>query len=186
MADAAGAAIGDVSSAARDTNAAIARISNAAREQAAGATAIVVSVEAMSGSMQRAAFSLDEQTAGNRDLLAAVTSVRDLAQHVEAAIGRQEAAFTDLSRASADLMVTSDLCRDRRGAVDDACDALERQTARAAHDPSGLNAAIETFAARYRELDDAEVRREADAGGTRAPYQVVVTEIQVAHEATSR
>jgi methyl-accepting chemotaxis protein len=185
MADAAGAAIGDVSSAARDTNAAIARISNAAREQASGASAIVVSVEAMNGSMQRAAFSLDEQTAGNRELLAAVTSVRDLAQHVEGTIARQETAFADLSRASADLMVTSDLCRETRGAVDDACDALDRQTSRDARAPGTLSAAVDAFAACYRELDEAEMRREADAGGTRGPYQVVVTEVNVAHEATS-
>ncbi|HEV2737286.1 MAG TPA: methyl-accepting chemotaxis protein [Candidatus Elarobacter sp.] len=184
-ADAAGAAIGDVASAARDTNAAIARISNAAREQAAGASAIVVSVEAMNGLMQRAAFSLDEQTSGNRELLAAVTSVRDLAQHVEGAIARQETAFADLSRASADLMVTSDICREKRGAVDDACDALEEHTAAAVRAPGALSVAIAAFAAQYRELDDAEVRRETDAGGTRGPYQVVVTEIQVAHEATS-
>jgi methyl-accepting chemotaxis protein len=185
MADAAGAAIGEVSSAARDTNAAIARISNAAREQATGASAIVVSVEAMNGLMQRAAFSLDEQTAGNRELLTAVTSVRDLAQHVEGAVARQEAAFAELSRASADLMVTSDLCGETRGAVDDACDVLERETAADTRGPGALNAAIGAFAACYRELDDAEVRREVDAGRTRGPYQVVVTEINVAHESTS-
>jgi methyl-accepting chemotaxis protein len=178
MADAAGSEIADVSSAARETNAAIARISTAAREQAAGASAIVVSVDAMNGLMQRAAFSLDEQTSGNRELLAAVTSVRDLAQHVEGAIARQETAFADLSRASADLMVTSDACREKRAAVDDACDALEQSTG----DAPALSA---EFAARYRELDDAEVRREADAGRTRAPYQVVITEVQVAHEAAS-
>jgi methyl-accepting chemotaxis protein len=181
MADAAGSAIADVSSAARETNAAIARISTAAREQAAGASAIVVSVDAMNGLMQRAAFSLDEQTSGNRDLLAAVTSVRDLAQHVEGAIARQETAFADLSRASADLMVTSDACRDKRAAVDDACDALERCTG----DSAERNAAVAAFAARYRELDEAEVLREADAGRTRAPYQVVITEVQVANEAAS-
>ena len=181
MADATGAAIADVSSAARETNSAIARISNAAREQAAGASAIVVSVEAMNGLMQRAAFSLDEQTSGNRDLLAAVTTVRDLAQHVEAAIARQETAFAVLSRASADLMVTSDVCREKRVAVDNACDTLER----AAHDPPALAAAVAIFTARYGELDEAEVRREADAGRTRGPYQVVVTEVQVAHEAAS-
>ena|GEM_PF-3300299 len=181
MADAAGRAITDVSSAARDTNSAIARISNAAREQAAGASAIVVSVEAMNGLMQRAAFSLDEQTSGNRELLGAVTAVRDLAQHVEGAIARQETAFVDLSKASADLMVTSDACREKRAAVDDACDALEES----AGDASALSPAVAAFAARYRELDGAEMRREADAGRTRGPYQVVITEIQVAHEAAS-
>ncbi len=182
MADAAGAAIGEVSGAARETNAAIVRISDAARDQAAGASAIVASVETMNGLMQRAAFSLDEQTSGNRELRSAVTSVRDLAQHVEGAIARQEGTFAELSRASADLMVTSDLCRERRVAVDEACDALERC---ASHDATALYAGIETFAARYRELDDAEVSREADAGRTRGPYQVLVTEMQVAHEATA-
>jgi methyl-accepting chemotaxis protein len=108
-----------------------------------------------------------------------------LAQHVEGAVARQETAFADLSRASADLMVTSDICRDKRGAVDEACDALERKTAGAAHNPDALSASVAAFAARYRELDDAEVRREADAGRTRGPYQVVITEVQVAHEATS-
>jgi methyl-accepting chemotaxis protein len=185
MADAAGTAIAEVSGAARDTNAAIDRISGAAREQAAGASAIVVSVEALNGLMQRAAFSLDEQTAGNRDLLAAVTSVRDLAQQVEGAVARQEAAFAELSRASADLMVTSDVCRDKRGTVDDACDALERETRRDTRVPAALTAAAAAFAASYRDLDDAELRREADAGRTRAPYQVVVTEINVAQELTS-
>jgi len=180
MADAAGAEIAEVSSAARETNAAIARISTAAREQAAGASAIVVSVEAMNGLVQRAAYSLDEQTSGNRELLGAVTAVRDLAQHVESAIARQETAFADLSRASADLMVTSDACREKRAAVDDACNVLEKSA-----DASALSAAVAAFAARYRELDDAEVRREADAAGTRAPYQVVITEVQVAHEAAS-
>jgi methyl-accepting chemotaxis protein len=185
MADAGGAAIADVAHAARDTNAAIARISNAAREQATGASAIVTSVEAMGGSMQRAAYALDEQTAGNRDLLSAITSVRDLAQHVEGAIARQETAFAELSRASADLMITSDVCREKRVAVDEACDALDRQTS--ARDPGApaMSAALETFAARYRELDEAELLREADAGRTRAPYQAVVTEVQIAHEATS-
>jgi methyl-accepting chemotaxis protein len=190
MADAAGAAIGDVSSAARDANGAIARISSAAREQTAGASAIVVSVEQMNGLMQNAAYALDEQTAGNRDLLAAVTEVRDLAQHVEGAIARQETAFSELSRASADLMVTSDVCRDVRVAADGACDELEKQTApdtAVAGDARfrDLRAAVEHFVARYGELDDAEVRREADAGRTRGPYQVLVTEVQVAHEATS-
>jgi methyl-accepting chemotaxis protein len=181
MADAAGSEIAGVSGAARETNDAIARISTAAREQAAGASAIVVSVEAMNGLMQRAAFSLDEQTSGNRELLAAVTSVRDLAQHVEGAIARQETAFADLSRASADLMVTSDACREKRAAVDDACNALEQS----AGNPRAQSAAVAAFADRYRELDEAEVLREADAGRTRAPYQVVITEVQVAHEATS-
>jgi methyl-accepting chemotaxis protein len=181
MADAAGTAIADVSSAARETNSAIARISNAAREQAAGASAIVVSVEAMNGLMQRAAFSLDEQTSGNRELLAAVTTVRDLAQHVEGAIARQETAFMDLSRASANLMVTSDACREKRVAVDKACTVLEHS----AHDIPRLAAAVAEFTARYGELDEAELRRETDAGGTRGPYQVVITEVQVAHEAAS-
>ena len=181
MADAAAGEIADVSNAARETNAAIARISTAAREEAAGASAIVVSVETMNGLMQRVAFSLDEQTSGNRELLAAVTSVRDLAQHVEGAIARQETAFAELSRASADLMVTSDACREKRTAVDDACDVLERQ----AGDPSALRAAVAAFTARYRDLDAAEMLREADAGRTRAPYQVVITEVQVAHEAAS-
>ena len=181
MADAAGAAIADVSSAARETNSAIARISNAAQEQAAGASAIVVSVEAMNGLMQRAAYALDEQTSGNRELLTAVTAVRDLAQHVEGAVARQETAFAELSRASADLMVTSDECREKRSAVDGACDALENS----ANDSPARSAALAAFAARYRELDDAEVRREADAGRTRGPYQVVITEVQVAHEAAS-
>jgi methyl-accepting chemotaxis protein len=211
MADATGAAIADVSSAARETNDAIARISSAAREQAAGASAIVVSVEEMNGLMQRAAYSLDEQTSGNRDLLAAVTEVRDLAQHVQGTIARQETAFADLSRASADLMVTSDICRDVRVAVDEACNALEEQAApdrpaaiaagtalrsipdaaesAAARAPRSrfgeLKAAVDAFAERYRELDGAEVRREADASRTRGPYQILVTEVQVAHEATS-
>ena len=181
MADATGAAIAGVSSAARETNAAIARISDAAREQAAGASAIVVSVEAMNGLMQRAAFSLDEQTSGNRELLGAITAVRDLAQHVEGAIARQETAFAELSRASADLMVTSDACREKRVAVDKACDALEHS----AHDAPRLGAALTAFTTRYGELDEAEVRREADAGRTRGPYQVVIAEVQVAHEAAS-
>ena len=181
MADAARGEIADVSSAARETNAAIARISTAAHEQTTGASAIVVSVEAMNGLMQRAAFSLDEQTSGNRELLAAVTAVRDLAQHVEGAIARQETAFADLSRASADLMVTSDACREKRAAVDDACDVLEQS----AGDAPALSAAVAAFAARYRELDAAEVLREADAGRTRTPYQVVIAEVQVAHEAAS-
>jgi methyl-accepting chemotaxis protein len=184
MADAAGAAIGEVSGAAGETNAAIARISTAAREQAAGASAIVVSVEQMSGLTQRTAYALDEQTSGNRELLAAVTAVRDLAQHVEGAIARQETAFADLTRASAELMVTSDACRDARIAVDGACDTLQQHTAHDRSDASAVRA-VTAFVARYHVLDEAEVRREADAGRTRGPYQVLLTEVQVAHEATS-
>jgi methyl-accepting chemotaxis protein len=188
MADAAGGAIGDVSASARDTNDAIARISSAAREQTAGASAIVTAAEEMNGLMQRTAQALDDQTSANDELLAAVTEVRDLAQHVEGAVARQESAFAELSRASDDLIATSDVSRGVRTAVDTACDELERCAAafRARRSQAGaLSAAVASFAARYGELDESETRREADAARTRAPYQVLVTEVEVAHEATS-
>jgi methyl-accepting chemotaxis protein len=143
--------------------------------------------------MQRAAFGLDEQTSTNRDLMAAIGVVRELAQRVEGAVVRQEHAFATLARLSAALIATSDDARTKRVAVDERCDGLEaciapvlRGTVESWDKVShAVAASLDAFARTYHELDAAEVSREADAVQTRAPYQTVVTEIEVARDTTA-
>jgi methyl-accepting chemotaxis protein len=185
MADAAAAAMAEIATAAHDAGAAVKRISFAVREQGTGASAIGASAAEINELMQRSALSLEEQTTTNRDLMAAIVAVRDQAQHVGGAIARQEDAFAQLSEASAVLIATSDEARVKRTTVDARCDALEKTLRPADQDDAAAAAAFNAFAESYRELDAAEIAREADAVLTRAPYQTVLAEVDIARLATA-
>ncbi|HEX3464594.1 MAG TPA: methyl-accepting chemotaxis protein [Candidatus Elarobacter sp.] len=118
MADVAGRAIGDISSAVGEANRLIEQISMAAREQASGASAIVNSVEQMNNLMRDAVRSLDEQNVANHQIVDIMATIQRSAGGVEAAIARQRAACDDLLNASKSLAAASRATKDATAGVD--------------------------------------------------------------------
>jgi methyl-accepting chemotaxis protein len=118
MADVAGRAIGDISSAVGEANRLIEQISMAAREQAGGASAIVNSVEQMNNLMRDAVRSLDEQNAANHQIVDIIAAIQRNASGVEAAIVRQRTACDDLLNASKSLAAASRKTKDATAGVD--------------------------------------------------------------------
>ena len=139
MADVAGRAIGDISSAIGEANRLIEQISMAAREQASGASAIVNSVEQMNGLMHEAVRSLDEQNAANHQIVDIVAAIQRNASGVEDAIARQRAACDDLVAASKALAAASRTTKDATAGVDGIAETVrERVRAIAAGAPDAL------------------------------------------------
>ncbi|HZX67997.1 MAG TPA: methyl-accepting chemotaxis protein, partial [Candidatus Elarobacter sp.] len=118
MADVAGRAIGDISSAVSEANRLIEQISMAAREQATGASAIVNSVEQMNALMREAARSLDEQNSSNRQIVEIIAMIQRHAGGVESAIERQRAACDHLVETSKSLAAASRVTRDASAGLD--------------------------------------------------------------------
>ncbi len=112
MADVAGRAIGDISSAVGEANRLIEQISMAAREQAGGASAIVNSVEQMNGLMHDAVRSLDEQNVANHQIVDIIAAIQRNAGGVEEAIARQRAACDELLGVSKSLAAASRATKD--------------------------------------------------------------------------
>ncbi len=140
MADVAGRAIGDISSAVSEANRLIEQISMAAREQATGASAIVNSVEQMNHLMRDAARSLDEQNASNQQIVAIIAGILRHAGRVEDAIGGQRAACDYLMQCATSLAAASRTTRDACAGLDGVGEALRervQQMAAGAAPPAG-------------------------------------------------
>jgi methyl-accepting chemotaxis protein len=127
MADLAGRAIGDISSAVGEANRLIEQISMAAREQATGASAIVNSVEAMNLLMREAAKSLEEQDVSNGQIVDVIAGIHRYAQGVEAAIEQQRAACDELLSSSKALAGASRSTRDVTASLDGIAEALRER-----------------------------------------------------------
>jgi methyl-accepting chemotaxis protein len=130
MADVAGRAIGDISSAVGEANRLIEQISMAAREQATGASAIVNSVEQMNNLMRDAARSLDEQNASNRQIVSIIAGILRYAGEVEDAIGGQRAACDHLVQSAKSLAAASRTTRDACAGLDGLDEALRERVRR--------------------------------------------------------
>ena len=130
MADVAGRAIGDISSAVSEANRLIEQISMAAREQATGASAIVNSVEQMNNLMREAARSLDEQNASNQQIVAIIAGILQHAGRVENAIGQQRAACDHLMQSARSLAAASRTTRDASAGLDGIGEALRERVRR--------------------------------------------------------
>jgi methyl-accepting chemotaxis protein len=138
MADLAGRAIGDISSAVGEANRLIEQISMAAREQASGASAIVNSVEQMNGLMRAAARSLEEQNSANQQIVEIIAAIQRNAGGVEDAIARQRGACDDLVAASKSLAAASRTTRDASAALDGMAETIRERIAGIA-EPQGAS-----------------------------------------------
>ncbi len=127
MADVAGRAIGDISTAVEQANALIEQISLAAREQATGSSSIVNAVEMMNGLTQEAARSLDEQNLANQQIVQIVGAIQTHATGVEASVARQRAALGAVAEATKALTAASDATRDARNGLDDLGETLRER-----------------------------------------------------------
>ena len=127
MADVAGRAIGDISSAVSEANRLIEQISMAAREQATGASAIVNSVEQMNNLMREAARSLEEQNISNAQIVDIIAAIQRNAGGVEAAISRQRAACDRLVESSKSLAAASRTTRDASAGIDGIAETLRER-----------------------------------------------------------
>ncbi|HEY0613741.1 MAG TPA: methyl-accepting chemotaxis protein [Candidatus Elarobacter sp.] len=129
MADVAGRAIGDISSAVGEANRLIEQISMAAREQAGGASAIVNSVEQMNDLMRAAARSLEEQNFANQQIVDIIAAIQRNAAGVETAIERQRAACDHLVASSKALAAASRTTRDASAGLDGIADTIRERVA---------------------------------------------------------
>jgi len=127
MADVAGRAIGDISSAVAEANRLIEQISMAAREQAAGSSAIVNSVEDMNRLMREAAQGLEEQNSSNGQIVSVIGSIQQHAHLVEEASGRQQAALDSFTATRAGVEASRRLADDARSALDGIAEALRER-----------------------------------------------------------
>jgi methyl-accepting chemotaxis protein len=130
MADVAGRAIGDISSAVGEANRLIEQISMAAREQATGASAIVNSVEQMNNLMREAARSLEEQNSSNQQIVTIIAGIVQHAGRVEDAIGRQRAACDHLMQSAKSLAAAGRTTRDASAGLDGIADTLRERVRR--------------------------------------------------------
>ena len=130
MADVAGRAIGDISSAVSEANRLIEQISMAAREQATGASGIVNSVEAMNVLVREAARSLDEQNAANQQIVVIIAGIQHNAVQVEDAIARQREACDHLQQSAKSLAAASRTTRDASAGLDGIGETLSEQVHR--------------------------------------------------------
>ena len=147
MADVAGRAIGDISSAVSEANRLIEQISMAAREQATGASAIVNSVEQMNALMREAARSLEEQNSSNRQIVDIIAAIQRHAGGVETAIVRQRTACDHLLESSKSLSAASRVARDASAGLDGIAETL-RERVRAITDGTETRAGVEVEVAR--------------------------------------
>ena len=144
MADLAGRAINDILTAVAEASRLIEQISTAAREQAAGSSAIVNSVEMMNQLMREAARSLDEQNTSNAQMLATIASMQRLTDSVSGAVERQRAAFRSIDDAATRLAAAASLSLDASAGIEDAAHALrERARMLAEIDPKNGRSTLE-------------------------------------------
>jgi methyl-accepting chemotaxis protein len=129
MADVAGRAIADISSSVGEANRLIEQISTAAREQAAGSSAIVNSVEQMNLLMREAARSLDEQDTSNQQIIATIAQMQRLTDTVHAAVARQKAAYDRITEAANRLAAAGESSRDATADVDGIAHVLRERVA---------------------------------------------------------
>jgi methyl-accepting chemotaxis protein len=127
MADVAGRAIADISGAVAEANRLIEQISTAAREQAAGSSAIVNSVEQMNLLMREAARSLEEQDASNQQIVATIAQMQQLTETVRDAVARQKSAYDRIAEATRALTSAGTASRDAASGIDDVAQALRER-----------------------------------------------------------
>jgi methyl-accepting chemotaxis protein len=140
MADVAGRAIADISGAVAEANRLIEQISTAAREQAAGSSTIVNSVEQMNALMREAARSLEEQNVSNAQMVATIAQMQQLSDTVHAAVARQQAAYERIGDAASALLSASSASRDAASGIDDVAQALRDRIAALASSGAGATA----------------------------------------------
>ncbi|MDB5026506.1 MAG: methyl-accepting chemotaxis sensory transducer [Candidatus Eremiobacteraeota bacterium] len=138
MADVAGRAIADISGAVAEANRLIEQISMAAREQAAGSSAIVNSVEQMNTLMREAARSLEEQNVSNGQIVTTIAQMQQLTDTVHAAVARQRAAYERIAEAARALTSAGAASRDAASGIDDVAQALRVRVAAIAGDGAAL------------------------------------------------
>ncbi|GAC1576074.1 MAG: hypothetical protein NVS3B7_08850 [Candidatus Elarobacter sp.] len=138
MADVAGRAIADISSSVGEANRLIEQISMAAREQAAGSSAIVNSVEQMNLLMREAARSLEEQDSSNQQIIATIAQMQRLTDTVHAAVARQKAAYDRISEAARTLAGAGDASRDASSGIDGMAQALRERVGTIAGDATAI------------------------------------------------
>ena len=124
MADVAGRAIADISGSVGEANRLIEQISTAAREQAAGSSTMVNSVEQMNLLMREAARSLEEQNISNRQIVDIISAIQQNASGVEGAITRQRSACDHLVESAKALAAASRTARDTSAGLDGIADTL--------------------------------------------------------------
>jgi methyl-accepting chemotaxis protein len=127
MADLAGRAIADILGAVAEASRLIEQISVAAREQAAGSSAIVDSVEQMNGLMREAARSLDEQNVSNQQMIATITAMQELTETVTRGFALQRRASERIDAAARALGVSSDTSRNASAGIDDLVRSLRER-----------------------------------------------------------
>jgi methyl-accepting chemotaxis protein len=127
MADVAGRAIADISSSVGEANRLIEQISTAAREQAAGSSAIVNSVEQMNLLMREAARSLEEQDSSNQQIIATIAHMQQLTDTVRATVARQQTAYERIADATSALASAGDASRDATSGIDGIAQALRER-----------------------------------------------------------
>ena len=127
MADVAGRAIADISGAVAEANRLIEQISTAAREQAAGSSAIVNSVEQMNLLMREAARSLEEQDISNQNIVTTIASMQRLTETVHSAVARQKSAYDRIAEATRALGAAGASSRDAASGIDDIAHTLRER-----------------------------------------------------------
>ena len=137
MADVAGRAIADISGAVAEANRLIEQISTAAREQAAGSSTIVNSVEQMNTLMREAARSLEEQNVSNGQIVATIAHMQQLTDTVHAAVARQKAAYDRIADSARELAAAGAASRDAASGIDDVAQTLRERVASIASGKAG-------------------------------------------------
>jgi len=111
MADRAGRAIDDILGAVSQATGLIDQISTAAREQAAGSSAIVASVDEMNSLTGEAARSLAEQNTSNQAMMFTVDAMRQIAERVSSAVALQRQACDRIAAAASLLEASAETGR---------------------------------------------------------------------------
>jgi methyl-accepting chemotaxis protein len=127
MADLAGRAITDILGAVAQASRLIEQISVAAREQAAGSSAIVNSVEQMNNLMREAARSLDEQNTSNQQMITTITAMQQLTDAVTNGVALQRSACDRIDAAAKLLVSTSDASKTASVGIDDLAKSLRER-----------------------------------------------------------
>jgi methyl-accepting chemotaxis protein len=127
MADLAGRAIADILGAVAEASRLIEQISVAAREQAAGSSAIVNSVEQMNTLMREAARSLDEQNTSNQQMIKTITAMQQLTDAVSSGVALQRSACDRIDAAAKRLATTSEASKSASVGIDDLAKSLRER-----------------------------------------------------------
>jgi methyl-accepting chemotaxis protein len=127
MADLAGRAIADILGAVAEASRLIEQISIAAREQAAGSSAIVNSVEQMNQLMREAARSLDEQNTSNKQMITTIVAMQQLTDAVANGVALQRSACERIDAAAKILTSTSEASKSASVGIDDLAKSLRER-----------------------------------------------------------